>query len=350
MNSDNIIGDISGHITGVSLSSFLQLIEMEQKTCTIKVFTNNNIGHICFLSGTLIDAKTSQLKHLDALYDILLWQNTAIEVEKRVIKTPNEINLPLMHILMESAGRADETGLVNSKNSNEKSYSASPKSVPSQVLNNKNFCLELGIKLLIDFDGLAVPFRSTLVGIEPGKYLILKAPGPIGNIDHDFFKVEELIVKSLYKGTIYAFRSNVINIVAKPSKLIFIEYPQRIEHHELRRHKRFKCNIATQTEVNKDENGGTIKNISKGGCLYSIDSVATKNYISSELLNDTIPFQCYFPGIEDEINFIGEIRNTKINTNEIGVGIKFNYQDSTDGFQKLINDYIQMIEYSSEDV
>ncbi len=42
MISDNIMGDVSGHITGVTLSSFLQMIEMEQKTCTIKVFIKKN--------------------------------------------------------------------------------------------------------------------------------------------------------------------------------------------------------------------------------------------------------------------------------------------------------------------
>ncbi len=347
MNSDSITGDICGHITGISLSAFLQLIEMEQKTCTIKVFARNNTGQISFLGGSLIDAETTQLKHLEALYDILLWQTTAIEVEKTVIKTPNQINLPLMHILMESAGRADETGITSAQNINDNSYSAPSKSVLPQVSNN-NFCLEIGIKLLIDFDGLSVPFRSTLVGIESGKYLILEAPGSIDNADPDLLKVETLIVKSLYKGTIYAFRSRVTNIVAKPSKLIFIEYPHKIEHHELRKHTRYECNIATQTEVNKNENSGTIKNISKGGCLYSIDTLATKNYNSSELLNDTIPFQCSFPGIDNEINFVGEIRNTKINLNEIGVGIQFNYQDSSDGFQNVVYDYIQTIEYSTE--
>ncbi len=349
MISDNIIGDISGHITGVTLSSFLQMIEMEQKTCTIKIFTKKNLGHIFFLNGALIDANTISLKHLDALYDILSWNDIVIEVEKSVLKQPNFINLPLMHILIEGAQHADESQRTNAPDS-KNIKSTSTKNIPLQILNNKNFCLEIGIKLLIDFDDLVVPFRSTLVGKEEGKYLILKAPGPIGRIDHDLFNVENLIVKSLYKGTIYAFRSKSINIVSKPSKLMFIEYPREIEHHELRSHKRFKCNIATQSEASKKEKSGVIKNISKGGCLCIIETFSTDENLPHELLNGTISFKCHFPGSNGEINFKGEIRNTIKKPDEIGVGIKFIYPDSRDEVKNIINDYIRLIEYSSENV
>jgi hypothetical protein len=350
MISDNIIGDVSGHITGVTLSSFLQMIEMEQKTCTIKVFAKKNLGHIFFLNGALIDADTIRLKHLDALYDILSWNDIVIEVEKNVLKKPNSINLPLMHILIESAQHADEIQRTDTPDDSRNIQSAAAKNIPLQILNNKNFCLEIGIKLLIDFDDLVVPFRSTLVGIEDGKYLILKAPGPIGRIDHDLFKVENLIVKSLYKGTIYAFRSKVINIVSKPSKLMFIEYPREIEHHELRLHKRFKCNIATRLAANKKEKSGVIKNISKGGCLCVIETFSTDENLPHELLNGTISFKCHFPGSRGDINFMGEIRNKIKKPDEIGVGIKFIYPDSRDEVKTIINDYIRLIEYSSENV
>jgi c-di-GMP-binding flagellar brake protein YcgR len=350
MITDNITGDVSGHITGVSLSSFLQMIEMEQKTCTIKVFAKKNLGHIFFVNGVLIDADTIRLKHLDALYDILSWNDIVLEVEKNVLKKPNHINLPLMHILIESAQHADEIQRTDPPKNPKSKPSPSTNDIPLQILNNRNFCLEIGIKLLIDFDDLVVPFRSSLVGIEEGKYLILKAPGPIGRIDHDLFKVENLIVKSLYKGTIYAFRSKVINIVSKPSKLMFIAYPQEIEHHELRSHKRFKCNIATQSTADKQEKNGVIKNISKGGCLCVIETSSADEHLPHELLNATISFKCHFPGSSKQVNFMGEVRNKMKKSNETGVGIKFIYPDSSNEARTIINDYIRLIEYSSENV
>ena len=85
MALDNILG-ISGQMAGVNLSSFLQMIEMEQKTCTIKVLTKKNMGRIFFFKGVLVDADTVRLQQLNALYDILSWQNIVIEVEKNVSK------------------------------------------------------------------------------------------------------------------------------------------------------------------------------------------------------------------------------------------------------------------------
>ncbi|MCD4719628.1 MAG: DUF4388 domain-containing protein [Desulfobacula sp.] len=347
MISDDIRG-ISGQIAGVNLSSFLQMIEMEQKTCTIKVFTKKNMGQIFFLNGILIDSNTVSLKHLDALYDILSWDNIVIEVGKNTLKKQNVINLPLMHILIESARYSDEIERTNAPNDSKNINSTSAKSITRQILKSKNFCLEIGIKLLIDFDDQAISFRSTLVGIEHGKYLLLKTPGPFGKIDHDLFKVEDLIIKSLYKGTIYAFRSKLMSTISKPSKLMFIEYPLKIEHHELRSHKRFKCSIVTQTEVNKKERGGVIENISIGGCLCVIETFSTDKNL--HLLNDTIPFRCHFPGSKGEVSFRGEIKNKKKKSDEIVVGIKFIYLDSTDEIQSIINNYIQLIECSSENV
>jgi len=349
MVSDNIRG-ISGQIAGVNLSSFLQMIEMEEKTCTIKVFTKKNMGHIFFQNGTLIDSNTIKLKHLDALYDILSWNNIIIEVGKNVSKKQNVINLPLMHILIESARHSDEIERTNDPDDSKDIKSISAKNITHQILKSKNFCLEIGINLLIDFDDSAVSFRSTLIGIEPGKYLLLKAPGPFGRIDPDLFKVDDLIIKSLYKGTIYAFRSRLMSTISEPSKLMFIEYPRKIEHHELRSHKRFKCSIVTQTEVNKKERGGVIENISIGGCLCIIETFAADKNLSYDLLNDVIPFRCHFPGSKGEVSFRGEIKNTKKESNEILVGIQFIYPDSTDEVPNIINNYIQLIECSSENV
>ncbi|MCP3873003.1 MAG: DUF4388 domain-containing protein [Desulfobacteraceae bacterium] len=349
MTSDNIKA-INGQIAGVGLSSFLQMIEMEQKTCTIKVFTKNNIGHIFFLNGTLINSNTVSLKRLNALYDILSWNDIVIEVEKNVLKKQDVINLPLMHILIESARLSDETERTSVPKDSKNITSTSIKNIQHQILTNKNFCLEIGIKLLINFDNLEVPFQSTLVGIENGKYLLLKSPGPFGRIDHDLFKAENLIIKSLYKGTIYAFRSKLIDTISKPSKLMFVEYPRKIEHYELRSHKRFRCSIVTQTEVNKKERGGVIENISKGGCLCIMETSSKDKNILHDLLNDAIPFRCHFPGSKGEVCFMGEIKNARKNSDEIAAGVKFIYQDSTDEVQDIIQKYIQLIEYSSDNV
>jgi len=348
MALDNILG-ISGQMAGVNLSSFLQMIEMEQKTCTIKVLTKKNMGRIFFFKGVLVDADTVRLQQLNALYDILSWQNIVIEVEKNVSRKEDAIKLPLMHILIESARLIDEQQRQNSSGDSDDDLSGSSRNIPLQKLKDTPFSLEIGCRLLIDFDDLAVSFRSALVGIEHGKYLLIKSPSPFGKIDHDQFKVKDMIIKSLYKGTIYAFRSRLMSVISEPSELMFIAYPKKIEHHELRSHKRFKCSIVAQAQVNDQERGAVIENISKGGCLCVIEALAREDNPAG-LLNNTIPFRCHFPGSKGEIRFLGEIKNSRKKTDEIVVGLKFVNPDDEDTVQDIINNYIRLIEYSSENV
>jgi len=251
----------------------------------------------------------------------------------------------LMHIIMESAQRADEIDADHPQST--ETYA---ESIPLETITSREFCLEIGIKLLIEFDNSDLTFHSILVGIEHEKYLLLKAPTPFESFARDKIEVGELIIKSLYKGTIYAFRSRLIAVISKPSRLMFIQYPEKIEHHELRAHKRFRCSIVAQALVDGTERGGIIENISMGGCRCTMETFPGENNISKTLLNEPLPFRCRFPGTPEEIRFTGKVRNAHPQPDEVSVGVEFLYTDNSRETPKIIQDYIQLIEYASENV
>lgn len=341
---------IKGQISGVNLSAFLQMIEMEQKTCTIKVFVKKDLGRIFFLNGRLIDAATIHQKKLAAMYEIISWDHTVIEVDENQSRTEDKINLPLMHILMEGARYRDEIRRKNSTDSPDSSEAASEKAFPLKVMNDQNFCLEIGVNLLLDFEQLDLTLQSTLVGIAHGKYLILKMPGPFTTLDHEQLKQDTLTIKSLYKGTIYAFRSKILGVISQPTELLFIEYPARIEHHELRSHKRYKCSIVAQAYLDETQSESVIENISKGGCLCHIEAFLLKDKPANSLLDDIITFRCHFPGSNGEVSFVGKIRNARKQLSEIAVGIEFFYPDNNRDIERIIHDYIRIIECSGVNV
>jgi len=99
---------LSGRLQGVSLPSFLQMSEMEGSTCTLKIRSGQEVGTMHILEGKLIDAETKNLRHKEAAYAILCWDNTEIEILKSSGRKKNEIGLPLMHILMEALKKKDE--------------------------------------------------------------------------------------------------------------------------------------------------------------------------------------------------------------------------------------------------
>jgi CheY-like chemotaxis protein/predicted regulator of Ras-like GTPase activity (Roadblock/LC7/MglB family) len=101
-----------GHLSGISLFSFLQLLHIEQKTCLIKVKTKNRKGALYFSKGELLDAECGKLKGEDAALEIVCWENAEIEIVNIFRKIKQRIQKPLPNILMDAAQLKDEAGLV----------------------------------------------------------------------------------------------------------------------------------------------------------------------------------------------------------------------------------------------
>ena len=102
----------SGQIHGIHISSFLQLIDIEGKNCTLTIRSNGKIGYLYFRDGELIDAQTGRLRKEKAARHIINWENSVIEVDDVCRKNKREIDKPLMHILMESARIKDENNMI----------------------------------------------------------------------------------------------------------------------------------------------------------------------------------------------------------------------------------------------
>ncbi len=106
--SKRVADTLEGVVRGVSLTSFLQMAEMEASSCTLRVTSNGRVGLLYLLEGKLFDAKTEALRDRQAAYRIVSWQNAEIEILPATEKTEDAIKQPLMHVLMESLKIKDE--------------------------------------------------------------------------------------------------------------------------------------------------------------------------------------------------------------------------------------------------
>ena len=102
--------DDGGTLTGISLPSFLQLIEMEQNTCLMEVTTPSAIhGLLYFQKGILYDAIFDDLKGEEAVYALLAIDDVKISFRSLPNKRfKKNINANLMTLLMEGVRRKDE--------------------------------------------------------------------------------------------------------------------------------------------------------------------------------------------------------------------------------------------------
>lgn len=100
--------DSQGHIKGITLGTFLQFLEMEGKTCTLTVISNERIGSLYCLEGELINAKTETLEGEQAACEIIGWDETEIEINYLCENKTKTIISPLSFVLMESCKMKDE--------------------------------------------------------------------------------------------------------------------------------------------------------------------------------------------------------------------------------------------------
>ena len=101
-------GGATGKLQGISLASFLQLIEIENKTCTLTVSIGGQKGEMTCLKGELINAEVGAMKGLEAAHELISWENASIEILNSADNTKKEFEDPLMSIIMEGIRQRDE--------------------------------------------------------------------------------------------------------------------------------------------------------------------------------------------------------------------------------------------------
>lgn len=105
---ERLEAETEGHIRGFSLPSFLQLIEMEAKTCTLEIRMGEGKSFLYFKEGSLIEAETPEDSGTQAALKILSLEKAEIEIDGKCRKKKKAIDTPLHYLLLESARLQDE--------------------------------------------------------------------------------------------------------------------------------------------------------------------------------------------------------------------------------------------------
>ena len=100
-----------GIMNEVSPPVFMQLMEMDARTCTIRILDNisGKGGILHFNQGELYDARVGEVSGLDAAHQIFSWDKTTIYISNSCTKTENHINANLGSIIMKAVGMKDES-------------------------------------------------------------------------------------------------------------------------------------------------------------------------------------------------------------------------------------------------
>ncbi len=101
-------------IRGITLATFLQLMKVEKKNCTLKISNGDLSAYLYVYKGELIDAEYGELTGLEAALEIVSWSDAEIEMDGICRRQEDVIQLTMEHLLIEAFKRKDEaTELVN---------------------------------------------------------------------------------------------------------------------------------------------------------------------------------------------------------------------------------------------
>jgi hypothetical protein len=207
---------------------------------------------------------------------------------------------------------------------------------------SKRISLEIGVPFQLKLTDVAYPLQSVLVGMEINEYLIIKIPSQFSNVKHKIFPGVEIIVRYIYQGIVFGFQTKLIDMIFKPVKLLFLEYPKIIEHHELRSHKRAQSIFPATIKIKDMVSNGAIIDISKNGCRCHI-LAASNDLLPTAQIDDEVLLTCKFPGLHGDHMVMGIIRNIERSRKDLIFGVEFKFID------EKINDHISSYLYSIED-
>lgn len=186
--------------------------------------------------------------------------------------------------------------------------------------------IELGTQLFIEIDGLVGRLKSHLIGMEPGKYLIIKTPGGPMGVSGDLNPEHSMRIYYVSHGRVLGFEAKILNFIANPTSMIFLSYPVALTEKDIRTADRADCYITCKVKIAGKEKEGTVVDISTAGCRCLIRS--WKEEASPVKEDAPVEIEMELPE-QGKMVVNGIVSNLSEYHSALKAGIKFSDMDET---------------------
>lgn len=103
------LGDTShSYIRGINLATFLQLVHLEDKTCTLTITSKSGRGVLHIQKGELFAAETETTSGAQAVFEIVCWEDPEIDMQPICRQRERQIDASIESILLEAFRMQDE--------------------------------------------------------------------------------------------------------------------------------------------------------------------------------------------------------------------------------------------------
>lgn len=202
-----------------------------------------------------------------------------------------------------------------------------------------------GTEVLIELAALKLRIKSAVIGMDKGRYLIVRISDQdlIGSFRSELVKESPMTLKFLHNNIIYGFSTEIIAVVSAPAKLFFVAYPEKIDTAVQQQKTRFECVLPATSMLGNDIIDMVIVDLSREGCLCRIKVAGPKGeYLYRFLQVDKkVDIIVQFPGSDTKYDLTGRVRNISKDPDRIMLGVMF--EGIPDGTKTRIDGYISLV-------
>jgi len=188
--------------------------------------------------------------------------------------------------------------------------------------NNVDVChgIEFGTLLNIQINGLGSS-KSSIVGIERGKYLIIKTPA-IAGVNTKLFKKNHIVVRYLCDGVLFGFHCTLIALLKDPFQLSFLSYPEIGDTINLRKHDRISCLLSGELLVGEWRCKCVTSDIGIGGCRIALN-LSMEDNMNRIMVGESLQLSIQTPNANDFIHVTSIARSISLDEKNVIVGLQF---------------------------
>lgn len=208
-----------------------------------------------------------------------------------------------------------------------------------EELQKPQLNIELGCQLFIQSRFIDERISTSLVGIVHQSGLIIKTPSVL-NVDEVLPIGNEVVLRYVYLGEVFGFKSKIINSTISPFRLTFLTYPDNIEKLCLRKNRRIICNFPAILHLDEFQVKGVVVDMSILGALFISKKDCGENHGNLKMESD-IKLHIPLFGEQQISGFHGRIKNIRHDINGVGVGIQFIHIDPD--VSSTIENYIHQV-------
>jgi Flagellar protein YcgR/PilZ domain len=206
----------------------------------------------------------------------------------------------------------------------------------------QRIAIGFGTELQLEINGVEGRMRSELIGMEHGKYLVVKTPtvAHLGGIGGKLYSGNRVVVRYVYGGSVYGFETSVIDAITTPVRLLFLTCPKVVNERNIRSNRRIETLLPARILTGDQDTEGTVTDISTSGCHFKTKTNRGEQSAVRDEVDQELELSVQLPGLPGDLRLRGKLKNVRKEGGHVELGVAF--VDLDDDTQAKIAAYIEL--------